>query len=174
MHGLNHLGDDLMVNQNVQQIGRTFDPNLYRRQEEDQPSTATAAAMALLMDRRRGGGGGGGGGGAGVFGQTYDPGFDHEVLYGPNVEGHEGHLHLAAPTGLKRLGNFLENKGFDVGEHAAFGGVDPVHTSGSHHYDNDALDINYNGGGRWENEADALTWLKRRLRRVYGDDAYYG
>ena len=157
-----------------QPIGGLWDPNKYRNREERQPSMDSAMLMGLIQgkgSRRRGGGNG-------KIGQaikkSYSPGFDHEVLYGPNVEGHEGHLHLASDKGLKRLGRVLEKKGFDVGEHPRFGNVTGVHTGGSHHYSGNALDINYNGGGRWDSEADALRWLKKRLKRVYGNDAYYG
>lgn len=101
-------------------------------------------------------------------------GSDVEVLYGSDVPGHAGHLHFAAQKGIVPLGKKLQKLGFDVGEHPAFGGVAPVHTSGSHHYNKDALDINYRGGGRWGDEAQALGWLERKLTKRFGGQAYYG
>jgi hypothetical protein len=35
---------------------------------------------------------------------------------------------------------------FQVGEHPAFGGVNPVHTEGSWHYRNGAIDVNFGAG----------------------------
>lgn len=166
--GLDRLSDD------VEPIGLTFDPNRYRDTDPARESRTNATAMGLLAmqgggkSRRR----------TGKLGKalenSLDPSFDHEVLYGPNVKGHANHLHFTADHGIKRIGRILQRKGFDVGEHPAFGGVAPVHTDGSHHYSANALDINYNGGGRWENEQQALGWLKRRIRQIYGDNAYYG
>lgn len=102
---------------------------------------------------------------------------DLEIIYGGNQfnptsndSTHTGHLHFAAEGGvpLGRLGRKLQRKGFDVGEHPKFGGVDPVHSNNSWHYKGRALDVNYRGGGRWENEAQALNWLERWLKRKYG------
>jgi hypothetical protein len=48
------------------------------------------------------------------------------------------------------LGKFLQEQGFSVGENNAFGGVAPVHTGGSFHYQcggRGALDVNYGGPG---------------------------
>lgn len=101
-------------------------------------------------------------------------GDDIEVLFGPNVPDHATHLHLAAQKGIVPIGKKLEDLGFLVGEHPKFGGVNPVHTENSNHYSRDAIDVNYAGGGRWDTESQALRWLKRKLRSVYGDQAYYG
>jgi hypothetical protein len=49
---------------------------------------------------------------------------------------------------LLRIGHELESEGFQVGENPVFGGVAPVHVSGSAHYTGDALDINYDGHGQ--------------------------
>ena len=149
-----------------------FDPRKYLKDKIDPAQSMDPTALAMLMSqksKRRSAA-------AGKLGPAFRRvgGGDVEVLYGKNVAGHEGHLHLAAENGLKKLGRVLERKGFDVGEHPAFGGVDPVHTNGSHHYDGNAFDVNYNGGGRWDSEPEALRWLKRKLRRRFGDDAYYG
>jgi len=48
------------------------------------------------------------------------------------------------------LGKFLQEQGFSVGENNAFGGVAPVHTGGSFHYQcggRGALDVNFGGPG---------------------------
>lgn len=97
-----------------------------------------------------------------------------ELFYGGNKFNpssvdptHQGHLHVAKQKGIVKLGRYLQSLGFDVGEHPAFGGVAPVHTTNSHHYDADALDINYAGGGRWKDEAHALNWLEKYLARRY-------
>lgn len=103
-------------------------------------------------------------------------GGDTEIFYGGNrfnpssVDStHGGHLHFALPGGpVVKVGRKLQRLGFDVGEHPKFGGVAPVHTSGSHHYNRDAIDVNYNGGGRWASEDQALGWLERMLVRRYG------
>lgn len=137
------------------------------------PADQNMAALAALQQL------GGGGGqrttsGGGKLGLNRLGGSDIEVLHGPGVEGHAGHLHLAAQKGIVPFGRKLQKKGFDVGEHGKFGGVDPVHTTGSHHYNDDAIDVNYSGGGRWATEADALAWLKRKLQNHFGNQAYYG
>ena len=48
------------------------------------------------------------------------------------------------------LGRFLQEQGFNVAENNAFGGVAPVHTDGSFHYQcggRGAIDVNYGGPG---------------------------
>lgn len=124
----------------------------------DQPSTAVdPLAVAMSMMGQPSGMGGGGG--------TPVNGLDGLLWQVPN---HYDHLHFARDRGIVPLGRKLQRMGFDVGEHPAFGGVDPVHTSGSQHYEGDAIDVNYYGGGRWANETQALNWLSRWLNRKYG------
>lgn len=136
--------------------------------------------MDFLLQAALGGGLGGGGGAAGRGGPLGKRiarlgGSDIEVLHGKNVPGHAGHLHLAAQQGLNGVLKKLEKMGFRVGEHPGYGGVAPVHTSGSHHYSGNAADINYDpGSGRWGSEEQALKWLKRKLQKGLGDQAYYG
>lgn len=116
-------------------------------------------------------------GGAGGLRLPGQAGGDLEIIYGGNVfnpssadASHPTHLHFAMEQGpiKKVLRRINRLPGFDVGEHPAFGGVDPVHTQGSHHYSGRAGDINYRGGGRFQNEAAALDWLERMLARRYG------
>lgn len=102
-------------------------------------------------------------------------GDDIEIIYGGNQfnptsndSTHGGHLHFALQRGIVPVGRKLQGLGFDVGEHPKFGGVAPVHTQGSHHYNADAIDVNYNGGGRWNSEQRALNWLEHWLSRRYG------
>jgi hypothetical protein len=59
------------------------------------------------------------------------------------VSGHNTHVHVASgPKQIVRLGRIAQKRfGLNVGEHPEFGGVDPVHTSGSHHYSRRAIDV---------------------------------
>jgi len=50
------------------------------------------------------------------------------------------------PLDIVALGRFMQGAGFQVGEHPAFGGVAPVHTPGSWHYRNGAIDVNCGAG----------------------------
>lgn len=131
----------------------------------------TFDAMLGLLAQPQGGGGGG------APSLPRGTGSDLEIFYGGNAfnpssvdSTHPSHLHFAMPGGpVKRILKRIDRMpGFDVGEHPAFGGVAPVHTEGSHHYRRDAGDINYQGGGRFQTEADALDWLERMLVRKYG------
>lgn len=72
---------------------------------------------------------------------------------------------LAGGSGIVGLGRQLQSMGFSVGEHPAFGGVAPVHTQGSYHYQGRALDINADSHP-W-GEARALDWLYARLLPLY-------
>ena len=108
-------------------------------------------------------GNGGGGRGAPPTGDLY------ELFYPGNdpVGGHDSHLHVAAENVkrmLRRIDRMGGNAGFEVSEHPAFGGVDPVHSDNSYHYRNKAGDVNYVGGGRFDNETDALQWLAKWIR----------
>jgi hypothetical protein len=141
----------------------------YRSAVAGVPTTSAGIAkdplMSLLLPALGGGGGGGGGTPQGFGGGEF--GGDIELLYGPNVPGHATHLHLAAEQGpLKKLLRQIQSMGFDVGEHPAFGGVDPVHTEGSWHYKGRGADVNYRGGGRWKDESQALGWLKNYLQGI--------
>ena len=97
-----------------------------------------------------------------------------ELIYGGNSlnptsndSTHQSHLHVAMNSGVKKLGHYLQSLGFDVGENPAFGGVAPVHTDNSWHYKGKALDVNYNGGGKWGSEGQALNWLEKYLLKQY-------
>ena len=68
------------------------------------------------------------------------------------------------------LGNALRNLGYDVGEHSQFGGVAPVHSDNSHHYRDQALDINWRGAG---SEAARLQTLGSALRKAGLDELFY-
>jgi hypothetical protein len=61
----------------------------------------------------------------------------------------------SGPLDIVTLGRFLQSFGFQVGEHPAFGGVAPVHTDGSWHYRNGAIDVNY-GAGQSASEMAAI------------------
>ncbi|MFN2491163.1 MAG: hypothetical protein ABR529_15825 [Actinomycetota bacterium] len=63
--------------------------------------------------------------------------------------------------GLVKIGRQLQRQGFSVGEHPAFGGVDPVHAPGSYHYQGRAIDVNWPG----LDEPQRLSALFTRLAR---------
>jgi hypothetical protein len=68
------------------------------------------------------------------------------------------------------LGRFLQEQGFDVGENNAFGGVAPVHTDGSYHYQcggRGALDVNFGPPGDLvKPETDAVDPVIAPLREL--------
>jgi hypothetical protein len=146
----------------------------YQRAIKGTPTTRGSIAddplLSLLLPQLQARSSGGGGGTAG--GGSLPPvaaGLIDELLW--RTDGHYNHLHLASDElPLVRLGKLLQRKGFAIGEHPKFGGVDPVHTESSYHYrpGGQALDINYYGGGRWKNEPQALDWLYNFLQRRYG------
>lgn len=144
-----------------------------RNQQPMAQSDPTFDALLGMLAQPQGGGGMGGGGPRLPGGSSSDL----EIIYGGNAynpsssdPSHPTHLHFALPGGpIKRALRRIDRMpGFEVGEHPGFGGVAPVHTSGSHHYSGNAGDINYLGGGRFKNEARALDWLERMLMRKYG------
>jgi hypothetical protein len=71
----------------------------------------------------------------------------------------------AGPLDIVALGRFLQSFGFQVGEHPAFGGVAPVHTGGSWHYRNGAIDVNY-GAGQSVSEMAAIDPLIPHLNAM--------
>ena len=74
----------------------------------------------------------------------------------------------SGPLDIVALGRFLQSHGFQVGEHPAFGGVAPVHTDGSWHYRNGAIDVNF-GFGQSAAEMAAIDPLIPHLRELgYG------
>lgn len=144
----------------------------YRSAVAGTPTTSGQIArdplLSLLLPQLQMGGGGGRSGPGGEV-KTFGQGDIDELLW--RTAGHEGHLHLASDDlPLVKLGKKLQGMGFDIGEHPAFGGVDPVHTKGSYHYrpGGQALDVNYRGGGRWKDEGQALDWLSSWLTKKFG------
>ena len=65
------------------------------------------------------------------------------------------------------LGRALQSMGYEIGEHPAFGGVDPVHTTGSAHYSGRAIDVNDDVPpfAHGSSEMASLDWLAPRLKR---------
>lgn len=58
------------------------------------------------------------------------------------VDGHTGHVHVAAgPKGVIQLGKLAQEMGLTVRENPYFDPVDPVHTEGSFHYQDRAIDV---------------------------------
>lgn len=78
-----------------------------------------------------------------IFEMFHDPGFNWDSGRKTGaIGGHGGHVHVAADS--KRvvyLGKLARRMGLRVAEHPAFDKVDPVHTSGSFHYKNQAIDV---------------------------------
>ena len=81
---------------------------------------------------------------------------------------HMGHMHLAGNK-IGKMGRYLQSLGFSVSENPKFGGVAPgVHSPTGWHPKGKAIDISYNGGGRWDAEAPALNWLETFIQQNYG------
>lgn len=81
-----------------------------------------------------------------------------------------------APSSLKALARRLEQMGFDVGELEGFQGEGQIssgHAPNSLHYAGNAMDVNYAGGGRWDNETQALNFLARWLNKRYEPDELF-
>lgn len=58
------------------------------------------------------------------------------------VTGHQDHVHVAAGRStVVQLGHLAQQMGLHVGENPHFGGVHPVHVSGSYHYKGQAIDV---------------------------------
>lgn len=65
------------------------------------------------------------------------------------------------------LGRQLQKMGFHVAEHPAFGGVAPVHSPNSYHYQGRALDVNYYPAGNEPGKLDFLyNWIKENVTGV--------
>lgn len=78
-------------------------------------------------------------------------------------------LRLKDCRNVREVGKWAQSKGYRVGEHPAFGGVHPVHTSGSLHYVAQALDINDDGATDeelFDNETESLAWLYHKILGV--------
>jgi TP901 family phage tail tape measure protein len=72
--------------------------------------------------------------------------------------------------GIVALGHQLQQQGYEVGEHPAFGGVHPVHAPNSYHYRGMAIDVNddappFAPGGP---EPGSLDRLYKRLKGTSG------
>ena len=82
-----------------------------------------------------------------------------------------------ASGGLVSFGKRLQSMGFNVSENPAFGGVHPVHTKGSWHYRNGAIDVNYDGHGQaFENQRiNSILGLARQygLRTIWQYPGHY-
>lgn len=132
-------------------------------------STKTVKTPGKQRDRYKGGGGEGlpqhrdeknllelfwqGPGGINVKHGTVQPqGF---------VDGHTEHVHVAAnPKAIVKLGKIAQGMGLSVGENPKFGGVDPVHVSGSFHYSNRAIDVS--------GDPALMRKFAHRVARLYG------
>ena len=79
----------------------------------------------------------------------------------------------SAPADLAtEIARRLENKGFQVSGLEGFQGTGQIstgHIDNSQHYSGMAGDVTYGGGGRWNSQDAALSWLENMLGRRYGD-----
>jgi hypothetical protein len=115
--------------------------------EEDAKGEAKARARIELMPGLGAGGSigplpGGGGGGSGSVPKISDD--DWKEIKKKLGSGPPDCDDMVA------LGGFLQEQGFNVAENNAFGGVAPVHTDGSYHYQcggRGAIDVNFGGPG---------------------------
>lgn len=58
------------------------------------------------------------------------------------VSGHRDHVHVASTRGkIVKIGRLAQRMDLHVGENPHFGGVNPVHISGSYHYSDRAIDV---------------------------------
>lgn len=142
---------------------------------QDIPDTTTTRTVSSGSSRGGGGaprpasGGGGGGAlpglqgkGSGVFELFYDPqgGWKYGKQIGA-IGGHSDHVHVAAgPKTIVALGELAQKMGLHVGENPHFGGVAPVHVSGSFHYKDEAIDVS--------GDTAKMAAYARRIRRLYG------
>jgi hypothetical protein len=78
------------------------------------------------------------------------------------------HARAIMPGSVVAVGRQLLGMGYEVGEHPAFGGVAGVHTKGSDHYINRAIDVNDDVApyGHGHSEMQSLDWLARMLKRI--------
>lgn len=64
------------------------------------------------------------------------------------------------------VGRMLQGMGYEIGEHPAFGGVQPVHSANSAHYSGRAFDVNDDIAPRGGSEMASLDWLAPRLQKL--------
>lgn len=77
------------------------------------------------------------------------------------VDGHTDHVHVAGgPKSVVALGRLAQQMGLRVSENPAFDKVDPVHTEGSYHYKNQAIDVS--------GDPKKMARFSRRVARLYG------
>lgn len=84
-----------------------------------------------------------------------------------DVMAKQGRPHHMAGGGIIGLGRQLQEQGYQVGEHPAFGGVRGRHAENSYHYRGQAIDVNADGKGQaYENQR--LDALNARLKGMPG------
>jgi len=133
-----------------EQLGEAAEPIEAEDFRGAQRSRAQLNAQPLMIGGALPGGLIGGGGGGRIPGSAWNN-FKEEFADGP--------------LDIVSLGRFLQGHGFQVGEHPAFGGVAPVHTTGSWHYRNGAIDVNF-GAGQSASEMAAIDPLIPHLRAM--------
>lgn len=122
-------------------------------QVETAPSVPKMPKMPKVGGAKQSGGSSGGSGGvpkskgggksSQIYEMFYDPGFswDSGRRSGP-IGNHTNHVHVAADSRrVVYLGRVAQRMGLSVREHPKFDKVDPVHTDGSFHYKNQAIDV---------------------------------
>jgi hypothetical protein len=132
------------------------------------PTTASAGARTPMAP---GGGGSIKGGKSPLFELIHKGGPGYAVkngqkvsgpdVYGAVWDGHADHVHVAAgPKTIVELGKLAQRMGLHVGENPHFGGVAPVHVSGSYHYKGEAIDVS--------GDPKRMNQYARKVEQVYG------
>jgi hypothetical protein len=145
------------------------------------PTTSSTSVTGPVGPPGSGGGGGAAPSAGGTFAQAHSPlleliyntgtGKGYAVKDGAKVSGpdyyrgvwagHRDHVHVAAgPKTIVELGRLAQKMGLRVGENPHFGGVSPVHVSGSYHYKGEAIDVSGDPG--------KMNRYARAVERVYG------
>lgn len=154
--------------------------------QQQQPSSGGLDSIMQYLIGGKGQGGGGGGNkrsgpgaplGGGVDELFYDDprGFNASASVDPS---HGDHLHFGSDdVNMRRVARKLDNKGFTVSGLEGWQGQGQIssgHATNSYHYRDgrngmgQGMDVNYYGGGKWNDEQKALSWLERWLARKFG------
>lgn len=76
---------------------------------------------------------------------------------------------------LVTFGRWLQARNFRVGEHSLFGGVASVHTAGSAHYTDDAIDVNKDNGNEFGEIQGILEEIRARgFRSIWRYPGHFG
>jgi hypothetical protein len=132
------------------------------RDAQDTPATTSLVPGQRSTNPGRSAGGGTRGKRVDVNELFYDPlgwYLDEGKQQSGGIGGHGDHLHASAnsESGAVRIGKWAERMGLTVREQSHFDPVDPVHTDGSFHYSDRAVDVS--------GDPKKLRKLARKVRR---------